>query len=399
MATIKPFKAIRPTRDKVHLVASRSYLSYSKKTLEEKLDNNPYTFLHIINPKSKNKKIKNEEERFIETKKKYQEFIDQKYFIKDRKSAYYIYQQKNKYKTYIGIIAAISVEDYLNGEIKKHEKTITKREKMFEKYLDITCFNADPVLLSYSNKDNLIENIFLNYQKERPEYEFTTTNKTLHKLWIVNDLNHINTITKSFKKIKELYIADGHHRCASSTLLSKKKKNKYFMSLLINEKQLNIINYNRIIKKINNLSTNEFIKKIKKKFNIHKCNYQIPSRQQHIGMYIDKKYYIMQLKEDIIKKNCVNKLAPSILMNNILNPILNILDERKDNNIIFEEGKKSFPEIKKNIDSGLYKVAFILKPISIQAIKEVADNEMYMPPKSTYIEPKLRSGLTIYPIC
>ena len=350
MIDIKPFRAIRPTRDKVHLIASRSYLSYSKRILQEKLENNPYTFLHIINPKYKDKKIKSQEESFRATKNKYQQFIDQKYFIKENRASYYIYKQESKDKSYTGIIAASSVNDYLNGRIRKHEKTLTNREEMFKKYLQITGFNADPVLLSYSNQNNVIENILLDYQNTRAEYEFTTTNKVLHKLWVINDKETINNITEEFKRINNLYIADGHHRCASSALLSQKNKNKYFMSLLINEKQLNIINYNRIIKKINNLSTDKFIIEIKKRFNIKECTYQIPDKQDDIGMYIDNKYYILKLIKKEYQKNHTDNLGPSILKNNILNPILNIIDERKDNNIIFEEGKKPFSETKKDID-------------------------------------------------
>ena len=396
MAIVRPFKAIRPTRDKANLVATRSYLSYSDETLEEKLEHNPFTFLHIINPNIKQKGIN----KFNAVKAKFNDFKEAGFFITEDTETFYIYQQKNENQTFEGIIGATAVADYLNGNIKKHEHTITAREKMFESYLDTTGFNAEPVLLCHQ-KNTAITNLIQYYKVTRAEYEFATTDKTIHKLWLVNSTKDINIIINSFKSIDNLYIADGHHRSASSALLaqnSTKKNSPYFMSFLIDENQLNIINFNRLIKHTNGLTSYELIAEIKKSYTvIEKGSIPYsPTFTDEISMYIRGTWYSLVALPENIEQDCVSRLDPAILSNNILAPILNITDEKTDENISFESGTTPLSKIAKKIDSGEYEIAFILKPISISALKEVADNNRFMPPKSTYIEPKLRSGLTIY---
>ena len=396
MAIVRPFKAIRPTRDKAKLVATRSYLSYSDETLKEKLEHNPFTFLHIINPNIKQKGIN----KFKAVKAKFNDFKEAGFFITEDTETFYIYQQKNENQTFEGIIGATAVADYLNGNIKKHEHTITAREKMFESYLDTTGFNAEPVLLCHQ-KNTAVTNLIQNYKVTRAEYEFATTDKTIHKLWLVNSTKDINIIINSFKSIDNLYIADGHHRSASSALLaqnSTKKNSPYFMSFLIDENQLSIINFNRLIKHTNGLTSYELIAKIKKSYTvIEKGSIPYsPTFTDEISMYIRETWYSLVALPGNIEQDCVSKLDPAILSNNILAPILNITDEKTDENISFESGTTPLSKIAKKIDSGEYEIAFILKPISISALKEVADNNRFMPPKSTYIEPKLRSGLTIY---
>ena len=396
MAIVRPFKAIRPTRDKANLVATRSYLSYSDETLKEKLEHNPFTFLHIINPNIKQKGIN----KFNAVKAKFNDFKEAGFFITEDTETFYIYQQKNENQTFEGIIGATAVADYLNGNIKKHEHTITAREKMFESYLDTTGFNAEPVLLCHQ-KNTAIINLIQCYKVTRAEYEFATTDKTIHKLWLVNSTKDINIIINSFKNIDNLYIADGHHRSASSALLaqnSTKKNSPYFMSFLIDENQLNIINFNRLIKHTNGLTSYELIAEIKKSYTvIEKGSIPYsPNFTDEISMYIRGTWYSLVALPENIEQDCVSKLDPAILSNNILAPILNITDEKTDENISFESGTTPLSIIANKIDSGEYEIAFILKPISISALKEVADNNRFMPPKSTYIEPKLRSGLTIY---
>ena len=396
MAIVRPFKAIRPTRDKANLVATRSYLSYSDETLKEKLEHNPFTFLHIINPNIKQKGIN----KFNAVKAKFNDFKEAGFFITEDTETFYIYQQTNENQTFEGIIGATAVADYLNGNIKKHEHTITAREKMFESYLDTTGFNAEPVLLCHQ-KNTAITNLIQNYKVTRAEYEFATTDKTIHKLWLVNSTKDINIIINSFKSIDNLYIADGHHRSASSALLaqnSTKKNSPYFMSFLIDENQLNIINFNRLIKHTNGLTSYELIAEIEKSYTvIEKGSIPYsPTFTDEISMYIRGTWYSLVALPENIEQDCVSKLDPAILSNNILAPILNITDEKTDKNISFESGTTPLSIIANKIDSGEYEIAFILKPISISALKEVADNNRFMPPKSTYIEPKLRSGLTIY---
>jgi len=398
MAIVRPFKAIRPTRDKANLVATRSYLSYSDETLKEKLEHNPFTFLHIINPDNKQKGIN----KFNAVKAKFNDFKDAGFLISEDTETFYIYQQTNENQTFEGIIGATAVADYLSGNIKKHEHTITAREKMFESYLDTTGFNAEPVLLCHQ-KNTDITTLIQNYKATRAEYEFATTDKTIHKLWLVNSTKDINIITNSFASIDNLYIADGHHRSASSALLaqnSTKKNSQYFMSLLIDEDQLNIINFNRLIKHTNGLTSYELIAEIEKSYTVVKKGSipYSPTLTDEISMYLRGAWYSLVALPANIKQDCVSKLDPAILSNNILAPILNITDEKTDKNISFEAGTTPLSIITNKIDSGEYAVAFILKPIPISALKEVADNNRFMPPKSTYIEPKLRSGLTIYPL-
>ena len=402
MVIVRPFKAIRPTRDKANLVASRSYLSYSDETLKEKLEHNPFTFLHIINPDYKdNIKLKGIE-KYQVVKQKFNDFVAKEFLKKEERDSFYIYQQTHEKHTFEGIIAATAVADYLNGKIKRHEHTLTEREEMFKSYLDTTSFNAEPVLLCHQeNKE--INAIIQRYKATRAEYEFATTNKAVHKLWLVNNSDDINTITNSFSTIDELYIADGHHRSASSALLaqnSNKANSQYFMSFLIDENQLNIINFNRLVTHTNGLTSCELINEIEKSFTTVKkgSSPYSPTLTDEISMYLRGAWYSLVALPTSIKKDCVSKLDPAILSDNILAPILGITDEKTDKNIIFEAGTISLTEIAEKVDSDDFEVAFILKPIPINALKEVADNNLSMPPKSTYIEPKLRSGLIIYPL-
>ena len=403
MVKVRPFKAIRPTKDKAHLFATRSYLTYSKEILKEKLEHNPYTFLHIINPEYKKKDRKKGFEKFKLVKQKFEEFEKSGILKKEEKKIFYLYRQRSRSYVFEGIIAACSVDDYINGIIKVHEHTITKREQMFTNYLNTTCFNADPVLLSYKG-ENRINDVIKSVSRTRAEYNFTTTNKVQHQLWLIDTQEDINLICKSFENIEKIYIADGHHRTASSALLAKKRNAKkdansnYFMSFLIAENQLNIINFNRLLKNINDLSVTEFIEQIKNTYTVVESSFTEGKEKDEIGMYLDGKYYLLKAKKGSYRNDCVNRLDPAILFNNILSPILGIKDEKTDKNISFVAGNTPMEKIKESVDSGKFAVAFILKPIPIKTLKEVADKGKIMPPKSTYIEPKLRSGLTIYPI-
>jgi len=411
MAIIKKFKATRPTRDKVNLVASRSYLSYSNETLKEKLNNNPYTFLHIINPDYDKKTKLEGNKKFKLVKKKFSEFIEKKILIEDDKEYLYIYQQIKNNNKYTGIIAATSVDDYLNGKIKIHEQTLNNREKMFKDYLNATGFNAEPVLLTY--KDNkIISSIINNIIKERSEYEFSTTNEVLHKLWRIDNKEYTEKIISEFRRINKIYIADGHHRTSSSAILCEDlRKNKrnynpkenynFFMSYLIPESNLNIINYNRLIRNVNRKKENEIIQNIKKYCIVINKGKKIysPTKNGEISMYFMGNWYSIFLNHQKSKDNTTSvKLDTAMLSKKILSPVFDINDERTDKNINFIEGTISLNEIKIKVDNGDYDIAFIIQPISINTLKEVADRNEVMPPKSTYIEPKLRSGITIYKI-
>jgi uncharacterized protein (DUF1015 family) len=402
MVKVRPFKAIRPARDKANLVASRSYLTYSETTIKEKLDHNPYTFLHIINPDYNTNRKATGIAKFKLVKERFKQFIREDILKRDEMDSFYIYQKQDQLNIYTGIIGASSVEDYLNNKIRKHEQTLTKRENMFCEYLETTGFNADPVLLAHEPNEE-IKKILNKYTRNRSEYEFTTTNKSLHKLWIVNDLDDIETIINTLDKIEKVYIADGHHRCASSALLSKHKDSEsssYFMSYLIEENQLNILNFNRLVRNLNGLTYKQLLEKIKTNYTVsYKKGIAAysPILENEISMYLDGKWYSLIANEKRYDST-TSSLDPSILSDNILRPILEIVDERTDHNISFLEGTIPLSTIRDKVDSGEYAAGFVLKPISISAIKRVADNNEIMPPKSTYVEPKLRSGLTIYPI-
>jgi uncharacterized protein (DUF1015 family) len=400
MANIKPFKAIRPTRDKVSLVASRSYLTYSKEALNDKLESNPFTFLHIINPDFSDKiKVNNQELKYQLVRKKFDSFFKQGVFKKEIEECYYIYQHSKNGKCYTGIIAGASMQDYMKGNIKIHEQTISKREKMFSDYLKATGFNAEPVLLTYK-KNEEIDFLISSFTKQRPEYEFTTTNKVSHKIWIVDTNNEISKITEEFTKIKSLYIADGHHRMSSSSLLysqNKGKENAYCMSYLISDNQLSILNFNRLVKDLNGLSTSIFLEKLQSNFTLTlKSESFKPILEDEIGMYLNGKWYSLIYNPTKKKNlNVVDKLDPSILTDNILSPILGIYDLKTDKRISFIDGT-NLGEAVKQVDNKDFEILFVLKSISIDTVKEVADKKLCMPPKSTYIEPKLRSGLIIY---
>ena len=217
MTKISPFKAIRPMRDKAHLVATRPYYAYKKSVLEAKQKHNPYTFLHIINPEFGNEKITDiySEERFNLISKAYEDFIQKGVLIQDKKPHFYIYRQTKGQNEYLGIVAGASIEEYKNETIKKHEATITKRETMFKNYLDIVGYNAEPVLLSYYDPNDEIDLLLEEKIKDRPEYEFRTTDEVKHELWLFHS-SESEKVIRAFDSIKSAYIADGHHRSASS---------------------------------------------------------------------------------------------------------------------------------------------------------------------------------------
>ena len=404
MANIAPFKAIRPTRDKASLVASRSYITYSKECLRDKLANNPYTFLHIIKPDANAKIQANGVEKFKLIKSKFISFIKKGVLKRDLQKTFYIYQKiKDNGFAFTGIVGAASVEDYLNKTIKIHEQTIKKREILFKDYLSVTGFNAEPVLLSYPNH-SVIDNIIEEYIKRRAEYEFSTTDRDKHSLWLVNNKEDIDKISNAFSEVETIYIADGHHRFASSALLyqentiKNKQRKAHCMSYLIGEDQIRFLNFNRLVKDLNGLSPSEFISKVSKRFIVKAMNsIHQPTLEYELSMYCHGQWYSLLLNDNTVNRNDpVEKLDPVILNNTILKPILNITNLRTNKRISFIEGSVSLTSIQETIDRQDYAVAFILKPINFQQVMEVANEDKTMPPKSTYIQPKLRSGLLIY---
>ncbi|NNC50045.1 MAG: DUF1015 domain-containing protein [Flaviramulus sp.] len=410
MANIIPFKAVRPTRDKVSLVASRSYQSYTQAELEGRLNYNPFSFLHIINPGYKYQKNISGKERYALVRNRYLEFKEDSIFVQDDIPSYYIYKIVNREGfSFSGIVAAASANDYKNDVIKKHEDTIEYRENIFKDYLKTVGFNAEPVLLTYPDND-VIGNIISEVQKERAEFEFTTTYRDTHYLWKIDDEALVNIINLEFESIKTVYIADGHHRSASSCLLAEelKSENKnhngkepynYFMTYLIPESELKIYEFNRLVKDLNGLSKEAFLIKLDMVYRIENRGPELykPNNKHHFSMYLDSEFYSLYLrKNNYTINNALDALDTQILYKTILEPILGISNLRNDKRIDYSHGKNDLVTIKSKVDNGEFKVGFGLVPITVDEIKAIADDNLTMPPKSTFIEPKLRSGVTIY---
>lgn len=407
MINIRPFKASRPPRDKAYLVATRSYMSYSDEQLDEKLENNPFTFLHIINS-ADIRKLPFGEAKYKKVKENFKLFEEEDIFREDQKEGFYLYRQVKDGNEYIGIISAVSVLDYQDGKIKKHENTLTQREEMFTDYLETTGFNAEPVLLTY--KDDLrLDVIFARYIDQRPEYEFTSTDRVLHQLWLINETDDIRKIQTAFKDQEALYIADGHHRSASSSKLYDRAMEKasidsessqaYFMAFLIGEEQMKIYDFNRLVKGMNNLSLAKLLSALRNDFLVEKKHVEAyrPEKLHEISMYIQGEWYKLVPKTGTFDPaDAIDHLDTRILSKLILKPILGIENLKTDQRVGFLPGTEGLEGLKEKVDSKSFDIAFALFPVTIEQIKKVADENETMPPKSTYIEPKLRSGLTVY---
>ncbi|MFD2552155.1 DUF1015 domain-containing protein [Bizionia sediminis] len=410
MAKIIPFKAVRPTRDKVNLVAARSYQSYTKEQLESRLRDNPFSFLHIVNPGYRFDKEISGIERYSLVKNRYLEFKEDAIFVQDSKPCYYVYKIVDREnQEFNGIIAAVSALDYENNRIRKHEDTIAYKEIIFKDYLKTVGFNAEPVLLTYPD-NTVIKNIISKKQKERAEYEFTTTYRDTHYLWKVEKPELLKAIETEFESMSHVYIADGHHRSASSYLLYKdcKTENKnhsgqepynFFMSYLIPESDLRIHEFNRLVKDLNGLTKEAFLIQLDTVYRIENRGsipYK-PNQKHQFSMYLDGEFYSLHLRKTAYKMtNSLDGLDTQILFKTILEPILGIVDLRNDNRIMYMNGKNDVVNMKSSVDNGDFAVGFGMVPVKIDEMKQIADDGLKMPPKSTFIEPKLRSGITIY---
>lgn len=410
MPKIIPFRAVRPTRDKVGLVAARSYESYSKKGRKFRMDRNPYSFLHIVNPGYKYHKEIKGKKGFTLVRNRYQEFKEDNIFMKEEEASFYIYKIIDRKGTiFSGLIAAASIFDYENNIIKKHEDTIADREELFKEYLDTVGFNAEAVLLTYPDNDT-IASIIAQKTVERAEYEFTTTYRDTHYLWPLSDPTSVAAIQEAFAQMPQLYIADGHHRSSSSFLLAKEHQQNdenyhedasynFFMSYLLPESDIRIHEFNRLIKDLNGLSKEEFLIALDTSFRIENRGLTAykPSKKHHFSMYLDGEFYSLYLRKSNYNfENTLEALDPQILYRTILEPILGISDLRNDSRIKYAGGKKDMVYTKSVIDKGEYEVGFGMLPLTMEELKQIADDGYTMPPKSTYIEPKLRSGITIY---
>ena len=403
MAKIIPFKAVRPTRDKVSLVTSRSYDEYSPAELASQLDFNPFSFLHVLNPAYVNQQKIGLEKRFKLVAQKYNDFKEEVVLIKEENPVFFIYEIQTKNQTFTGIIAGTSIEDYQNNVIKRHEDTLQYRVELFKDYLHRTGFNTEPVLVTYPENQELTT--WISEKKQTDSlYEFSTTKREKHILWKIEDEKEIAWLQEKFDEIGDLYIADGHHRSASAELLYEEDKASgnenlnYFMSFLIAESNVKIYEYNRIIHDLNGHSKPEFLDKLSESFWLKNKEQALwkPTKKFEFGMYLDGEFYSLTLKDEHSFTSVLESLDAQILYEKVLNPILGIEDLRNDERIDYIPGKQSIITIKEVVDEGEFAVGFMLFPTSISEIKELADNNLIMPPKSTYIDPKFRSGLVVY---
>lgn len=404
MAKINPFKAVRPAPDKVALVTCRTYDDYSSAELAAWLSFNPYSFLHVIHPAYAHAQKITLEKRFKGVAHKYQDFKDEDILIAENSTAFYIYEIETKGQLFTGIIAGASIADYQNGYIKKHEDTLQYRVELFKDYLHQTHFNTEPVLITYP--DSIEINTFLSLQKQQqPVYSFATPNKEKHTLWKLDTQTEMDWLVEHFDKIPNLYIADGHHRSASAELLYEQDKHlgnenlNYFMSFLIAESTVKIYEYNRLVRDLNGLTKDDFIKKLAEHFIIKTKDQELwkPQNKFEFGMYLDGSFYALFYKhEQHDESSLLNSLDAQILYATVLHPLLGIEDLRNDERIDYIPGKQSIAIIKELVDEGEFEVGFMLYPSDINEIKALANNNLIMPPKSTYIEPKFRNGLVVY---
>ncbi len=410
MAKIRPFKAVRPTRDKVNLLAARSYDSYTAAQVESRLRDNPFSFLHIVNPGYKFQKEISGVERYGLVRNRYEEFKEDGIFIQDGKPSFYVYKIVNRDGLeFKGIVAAASVKDYEDDVIKKHEDTLEYRETRMKEYIKTVGFNAEAVLLTYPD-NNKLEDIIGSIMQDRAEYEFTTTYRDTHYLWNVDDEDLLKKIEETFAEIPALYIADGHHRSAASYLLAKDLKQEnpdhtgeepynYFMCYLIPESDLKIYEFNRLVKDLNGLEKEEFLIKLDESFRIENRgqDYFRPTKAHQFSMYLDGEFYSLHLRKKKYNiENALDALDSQILYVTILKPLLGIEDLRNDQRIEYSHGKKELAYVKTVVDSGTFAVGFGMLPVTTEEMRKIADEGLKMPPKSTYIEPKLRSGVTVY---
>jgi uncharacterized protein (DUF1015 family) len=406
MSKITPFKAVRPVADKVGLVTCRTYDDYSPAELAAWLDFNPYSFLHVLNPAYVNAQKTGFEKRFKGVAHRYEDFKNEHIFITEDRSSFYLYEIRAKGHTFTGIIAGTSIEDYNNNVIKKHEDTLAYRVELFKDYLHQTRFNTEPVLMTYP--DSVEINTWVSLKKQSdPIYDFSTTNRERHLLWKIDTQKDIDFLQEHFDSIENLYIADGHHRSASCALLaednsfSDHENAKHILSFLIAESNVKIYEFQRLITDLNGYDAADFLEKIALDFDIIPKNQELwkPSNKHEFGMYLEGQFYALMYKgqsKKSDKKELLDQLDAQILYDTILKPILGIEDVRNDDRIEYLSGKQSITTVKELIDEGEFKVGFLLFPSNISEIKAVADHNFIMPPKSTYIEPKFRSGLIVY---
>jgi len=412
MAIIKPFKGICPPQNLVEKVASRPYDVLNSEEARTEAEGNPMSLYHIIKPEIDFEPGTDEhlEKVYAKAAENFSKFRAEGWLVQDKEEKYYVYAQTMNGKTQYGLVVCASVEDYINGNIKKHELTRRDKEEDRMKHVRVNNANIEPVFFAYPHQDELDE-IVADVVKGVPVYDFIAPGDGFrHQFWVINNLATIARITTLFAGISSLYIADGHHRSAAAALvgMEKSKQNpnhtgteeyNYFMAVCFPDNQLSIIDYNRVVKDLNNLTDEEFLTKLAVNFNVKLIGKEIykPNKLHNFALYLSGNWYSLTANAGTYNDNDpIGVLDVTISSNLILDEVLGIKDLRSDKRIDFIGGIRGLDELKRRVDSGEMRVALALYPVSMKQLIDIADSGNIMPPKTTWFEPKLRSGLVIH---
>lgn len=412
MATIKPFKGVRPPKDMVEEITSRPYDVLDSEEARAEAEDNEKSLYHIIKPEIDFEPGTSEYDPRVyeQAAKNFKKFQDKGWLRQDEKESYYIYAQTMNGKTQYGLVVGAFVNDYMNGTIKKHELTRRDKEEDRMKHVRVNDANIEPVFFAYP--DNAVLNeLIMRYAAGKPEYDFVSPIDGFgHKFWVITDDADIKTITEEFAKMPALYIADGHHRSAAAALVgAEKAKNNpnhkgdeeynYFMAVCFQASQLTVLDYNRVVKDLNGLTSEQFLDALRENFEVTDKGEAIykPQRLHEFSLYLDKHWYALNAKPGTFDdSDPIGVLDVDISSRLILDKVLNITDLRSDKRIDFVGGLRGLEELKRRVDSGEMRVALALYPVSMKQIIDIADSGKIMPPKATWFEPKLRSGLVIH---
>ena len=412
MATIKPFKGIRPPKQFVEEVESRPYDVLDSEEARQEAGDNEKSLYHIIKPEIDFPVGTSEYDPRVYEKaaENFQKFQDMGWLVQDDKEQYYIYSQTMNGKTQYGLVVGAYVEDYLNGTIKKHELTRRDKEEDRMKHVRVNNANIEPVFFAYPDND-VLNDLIMRYAATAPEYDFIAPVDGFgHKLWVVSNDADIATITEEFRKMPSLYIADGHHRSAAAALVGAEKAKQnpnhrgdeeynYFMAVCFQASQLTILDYNRVVKDLNGLSSEEFLARLSENFEVTDMGADTykPAQLHEFSLYLDGHWYSLKAKPGTFNdSDPIGVLDVDISSRLILDGILGIKDLRSSQRIDFVGGLRGLGELKRRVDSGEMRAALALYPVSMQQIMDIADSGKIMPPKATWFEPKLRSGLIIH---
>jgi len=405
LASIIPFKAIRPAKDLADVVSAASESGHREEA-KKHIKKNPNSYLNVVKPFLHfDDEFKIPEKHYTFGREYLEKLLDQNVLIREEEASYYIYRNIVGSKAYTGIIAAASVDDYLNGIILKHENTLTEKQNELMEHVKYIKTIGCPVLLTYPD-NAAIERIIANATKRKPEYNFLSEDQIKHNLWPVNDAAEIAEITEQFAGMKQLYIADGHHRSAGAASYCEYRRESdddrnaafnFFPVCLIPFSKLTIYEYHRLVKD-NEVHEREFLDQVKVFFNVSRCGHLPfqPLQKGEFGLYIKGHAYQLNLKDEYMPEDILGKLDVSIVEKYILNNILHVTDSKTDKRLSFLDGGKGIGTLQDKIDSGEADLAITLYPTSIDELKEVAEHHLIMPPKSTWIEPKIRTGLVVY---